>query len=68
MYFDKIMPREFGRAEPWNFLCKKRSSRVEMASIGEEIHDERLVKTGNFEKDSPHLKRVDSLKIRGLKK
>lgn len=25
MYFDKIMPREFGRAEPWNFLCKRKA-------------------------------------------
>ena len=44
MYFDKIMPREFGRAEPWNFLCKRKAKAIDMSLIGEEIHDERLVK------------------------
>jgi ABC-type multidrug transport system ATPase subunit len=39
-----------------------------MSLIGEEVHDERLVKEGNFEKDPPHLKNFESLKIRGLKK
>lgn len=68
MYFDKIMPREFGRAEPWDFLCKKKSKKVDMTTIGEEQHDEKLVKQGNFEMDPPHLKKLDALKIRGLKK
>lgn len=24
IYLDKIMPRDFGKAEPWNFLCKSK--------------------------------------------
>jgi ATP-binding cassette subfamily A (ABC1) protein 3 len=29
IYFDKVMPREFGKAEPWNFICKfKRPNKV----------------------------------------
>jgi len=24
VYLDRVMPREFGKAEPWNFLCKSK--------------------------------------------
>ena len=44
------MPRDFGKAEPWNFLCKfKRPNKVIKST--EEKHDANLVKKGNFEND-----------------
>lgn len=48
MYLDKIMPREFGRAEPWNFLCKKKQVNLSQVNCEDEVHDPRLIKKGNF--------------------
>ena len=39
IYFDKIMPREFGRNEPWNFICKKSKKLNSFVDVGEEFHD-----------------------------
>jgi ATP-binding cassette subfamily A (ABC1) protein 3 len=60
------MPREFGKAEPWNFICKRKQTLVSDLKIGDEQHDPRLVKLGNFEKE--FLNQNESLKIRGLRK
>jgi len=50
MYFDKITPREFGKAESWNFLCKRESRIDATESNDDERQDPSLVKIGNFEK------------------
>lgn len=63
MYFDKIMPTEYGKAEPWNFVCKKKLLKKAQL-LGEENQDKKL--SQNFEQDSHIIKRGDSLKIRGL--
>jgi ATP-binding cassette, subfamily A (ABC1), member 3 len=68
IYLDKVMPREFGKAEPWNFLCKSKRSRIYTDNVEDEKHDPELVKSGNFEKDADYLKRGESLRIRNLKK
>ncbi len=63
------MPREFGKSENWDFLCSKSKRNTKnFNKIDEEIHDQRLVNLGNFEKDAEYLKRGQSLKIRNLSK
>jgi hypothetical protein len=49
MYFDKIMPSEFGKAEPWNFICKRKQDQ-RVRALGEEQHDSKL--SDNFERES----------------
>ena len=61
------MPRDFGKAEPWNFLCKfKKANKVIKAT--EEQHDKELVKRGNFEAENIVINANEALQIRGLKK
>jgi len=51
IYLDKIMPRDFGKSEPWNFICKfKKPNKI--IKHTEERHDPKLVKKGNFEVDT----------------
>jgi len=33
------MPREYGKAEPWNFICRSKVERKKVEDLGEEIHD-----------------------------
>jgi hypothetical protein len=65
IYFDKIMPREFGKAEPWNFLCKFKKPN-QLIKPTEEKHDAKLVKRGNFEVETRVAKAAETLQIRGL--
>lgn len=68
IYLDQIMPREFGKAEPWNFICKRKNC-VNLNPIDDiESHEPRLIDQGNFEKDADYLKRGQALKIRNLRK
>lgn len=62
------MPREFGKAEPWNFIFQEKKKVSEFENLGKETYDKRLVKQGNFEEDADYLVRGESLKIRNLKK
>jgi ATP-binding cassette, subfamily A (ABC1), member 3 len=68
MYLDKIMPKDFGRSEPWNFLCKSKT-KLNSSQVAEaESQNPDLVSKGNFEGDAEYLKRGESLKIRQLRK
>jgi hypothetical protein len=63
------MPREFGKSENWDYLwSKSKRNTKNINKIDEEIHDQKLVNLGNFEKDAEYLKRGQSLKIRNLRK
>ncbi len=54
-YLDQVLPKEFGVAKPWNFLCQ-RASKSRLSSntlkIAEEIQDPERVNKGNFEEVS----------------
>jgi ATP-binding cassette subfamily A (ABC1) protein 3 len=43
LYLDKVMPREFGKAEPWNFLCKNKRRATIVNESEEETYDPELV-------------------------
>lgn len=66
MYLDKVMPKEFGRSEPWNFMCKIRQESTQKIAV-EEQHRPELIKSGNFEAEE-FTQATKALRIRGLKK
>lgn len=59
LYLDQVMPMELGVAKPWNFLCKKRSSKV-LTQNRSNLDDNDVPKNknaDNFEPVSDQLKR-----------
>ena len=69
LYLDKTMPREFGKAESFHFLCRSKNQTKIHDFPDEETHDPSLVAQGNFEADSAeYLRRSESIKIRNLRK
>lgn len=72
-YLDQVLPKEFGVAKPWNFLCRGSAESRAIARgkihIADEIQDQERVNKGNFEEVSSQVQRDSfTLKVRGLRK
>jgi hypothetical protein len=51
------MPKQYGVAQPWNFLCRKRGSRLSANPVGHESQDSEKISKGNFEEVSLQTQR-----------
>ena len=77
LYFDQVIPSQFGVAKPWNFMCKRNSRRRAEVTEAERANLLDLEKSGqqnsrNFESVSDNLKKQEDSKeclfVRGLVK
>ena len=73
-YLDQVLPKEYGVAKPWNFICKrctesKHTALKKRLKLGEEVQDMERVRKGNFEEVASQNKHDSSaLKVRNLRK
>ena len=62
------MPKEYGVAQPWNFLCRKKGN-FSAYRVGTEMQDQEKISKGNFEEVPLQTQRdAYQLKIRNLRK
>ena len=73
-YLDQVLPKEYGVAKPWNFICKrctdsKHEALKKRLKLGEEVQDMERVRKGNFEEVASQSKHDSfALKVRNLRK
>lgn len=74
LYFDQVIPSQFGVAKPWNFLCKSKKKTIRISDDKQKLIDSESQNQNirNFEQVSDALKKQEPtgecLKIRGLVK
>lgn len=69
-YLDQVLPKEYGVAKPWNFLCMKKSaSPLIRINDGLDAEKQKQVSMLNFEEVSAQTQRDSyTLKIKNLRK
>lgn len=72
-YLDQVLPKEYGVAKPWNFLCRTRhkggAASLQIISTSDDQEDNEQISLQNFEEVSAQIERDSySLKIRNLRK
>ena len=72
LYFDQVIPSQFGVAKPWNFCCVKAKKRNILPTEHHRLLDEEAVDPSKFEPVSDNLKKQEAqdecLMVRGLVK
>lgn len=68
-YLDQVLPKQYGVAKPWNFLCKKSQGILSQHTSAISEADSEQISYQYFEEVSAQVKRDSyALKVRNLRK